>query len=155
MALGNFEGFTKRQIKQAKLARRAQAMVGRPTDEKFKQMVSSNSFTNGRVKVRDVTNARAIFGSYLPGLGGKTTRQKPERVDPEYIGIPKDFYELHKFVTLTAEVMFVNGIAFLTTLSQDIRLFTCEHVPSRTAKQLSKLSEKLCNCMREEALLFV
>ena len=80
----NFEGFTKRQIKQAKLARRAQAMVGHPTDEKFKQMVSSKSFANCRVKVKDVTNARAIFGPYLPGLGGKTTRQKPVTVNPEY-----------------------------------------------------------------------
>ena len=70
------------------------------------------------------------------------TRQKLERVDPEYIGIPRDFYELHKFVILTADVMFVNGIAFLTTLSRDIRLFTCEHVPSCTAKQLSKLFKK-------------
>ena len=113
----NFEGFIQRQVKQAKLARRAQAMVGHPTDDKFKQMVSSRSFTNCRVKVRDVTNARAIFGPYLPGLGGKTIRQKPERVDPEYIGIPRDFYELHKSATLTADVMFVNVIAFLTTLS--------------------------------------
>ena len=39
--------------------------------------------------------------------------------------------------------MFVNRIAFLTTLSQDIRLFTCEYVPTRTAKQLSKLLEKI------------
>ena len=39
--------------------------------------------------------------------------------------------------------MFVNWIAFLTTLSRDIRLFTCEHVPSRTAKQLSKLFKKI------------
>ena len=44
-------------------------------------------------------------------------RQKSERVDPEYIGIPRDFYELHKFDTLTADVMFVNGIDFLTTFS--------------------------------------
>ena len=27
--------------------------------------------------------------------------------------IPKDFYQLHKVVTLTADVMFVNGIPFL------------------------------------------
>ena len=66
----NFEGFTQRQVRQAKLARRAQAMVEHPTDDKFKQMVSSKSFTNCRVKVRDVTNARTIFGPYLPGLGG-------------------------------------------------------------------------------------
>ncbi|KAL7526687.1 hypothetical protein ACHAXR_001602, partial [Thalassiosira sp. AJA248-18] len=32
--------------------------------------------------------------------------------------------------------MFVNGVTFLITLSRRIRLFTAEHVPSRTAKQL-------------------
>ena len=69
------------------------------------------------MKVSNLTNACTIFGPYLPGLGGEMTRQKPERVDPEYIGIPRDFYELHKFVTLIADVTFVNGIAFLTTLS--------------------------------------
>ena len=66
------------------------------------------------------------------------TRQKPEKVNPEYTDIPRDFYKLHKVVTFTADVMFVNGIAFLATLPQDIRLFTCEHVPSRMAKQLSR-----------------
>ena len=34
--------------------------------------------------------------------------------------------------------MFVNGLAFLTTLWRDIRFGTAEHVPSRTAKQLAK-----------------
>ena len=67
----NFKGFTQRQGKQAKLVHRAQAMVGHPTGDKFKQMMSSKSFTNCRVKVKDVTNAQAIFGPYLPGLGGK------------------------------------------------------------------------------------
>ena len=90
----NFEEFTQWKVKQVKLVRTAQAMVGHPTDDKFKQMASSKSSTNCRVKVNDVTNARAIFGPYLPVLGGEMTRQKPERVDPEYIGIPRDFCEL-------------------------------------------------------------
>ena len=124
-------------------------MVGHPTDDRFKQMVRSKSFTNCRVKVSDVTNAKTIFGPYLPCLEGETTRQKPERVDPEYTEIPRDFYELHKFVTLTDDVIFMNGVAFLTTLSQDIRLFTYEHVPSHTAKQLIRSLIFLCNCRRK------
>ena len=44
---------------------------------------------------------------------------------------------------MTADVVFVNGIAFLTILPRYIRLFTCEHVPSRTAKQLSKSLKKI------------
>ena len=138
----NFEGFTKKQIEKAILAREAQAMMGHPPDVKFKQLVSSNSVKNCRVKVSDVTNARIIFGPNLDRLGGATTRQQPVRVEAEYIGIPRDIYERHMLVTLTADVMFVNGIAFLVTLSRDIRLFSCEHVPSRTAKQLSNSFKK-------------
>ena len=57
-------------------------------------------------------------------------------VEMEFIPIPHNFYELHKFVTLTVDVIFVNGVAFLTTLLREIRFFTVEHVPSCTAKQL-------------------
>ena len=39
--------------------------------------------------------------------------------------------------------MFVNGLAFFTTLGRDIRFGTAEHVPYRTAKQLAKLLLKV------------
>ena len=75
-------------------------------------------------------------------MRGETVRQRPERVVPEYLEIPKDFYRLHHFVTLTADFMFVNGIPFFTTLSRYIRFGTSEHVPYRTAKQLAKFLMK-------------
>ena len=43
---------------------------------------------------------------------------------------------MHKFVTLTADLMFVNGVPFLVTLSLNTRLFTAEFLPSRTAALL-------------------
>ena len=89
------------------------------------------------------TNAHTIFGPNCPGLKGKTVRQRPERIESEYLGIPRDFYRLHHFVTLTADVMFVNGLAFFTTLGRDIRFGTAEYVPSRTAKQLAKSLMKI------------
>jgi len=133
----NMEGFTKRQLDKAVLARKAQAMVAHPPDEKFKQMVSRGSLKNCKVQIQDISNARSIFGHNRSRLKGGTVRKKPERVEPEYTEIPKDFYVLHRFVTLTADVMFVNGIPFLITRSRDIRLNTVEFLPSRTAKQLS------------------
>ena len=48
------------------------------------------------------------------------------------------FYRLHKFVTLAADVMFVNSIPFLVIFSIKIRLVTVDHVPNRTAVQLAK-----------------
>ena len=134
----NFGKFTERQVQRAVASREMQARMAHPTDETFKQMVSGECIDNCPVIASDVTNARTIFGPNRAGLRGKTVRQRPERVIPEYLGIPKDFYRLHHFVTLTADVMFVNGIAFFTTLGRDIRFGTAEHVPSRTAKQLAK-----------------
>ena len=52
--------------------------------------------------------------------------------------ISGDFYRLHKFVTLEADVMFVNSIPFLVTLYRNTRLITVEHVPTRNAVQLAK-----------------
>ena len=122
----NFEGFIKEQVERAILARKAQAKVAHPADAKFKQMVSSKSIKNCRVKAEDITNARTIFGPHRPGVRGYTVRQRPEWVEPEYVQIPRDFYELNKFVTLAADVMFVNGLPFFMTLSRNIRFGTAE-----------------------------
>ena len=79
----------------------------------------------------------------FPGLRGKTVRQRPEQIEPEYLGIPRNFYRLCHFVTLTADVMFVHGLALFTTLERGVRFGTAEHVPSWTAKQLAKSFMKI------------
>ncbi len=43
---------------------------------------------------------------------------------------------MHKYVTLAAGVMFVNGLPFLVTSSRGISLVMIEYLPSRTAKRL-------------------
>ena len=108
------------------------------TNDKFKQMVSSKRLKNCSVVPDNITTARSIFGPNLLGLRGKTVRQRLERVVPEYLDIPRDYYRLHHFVTLTADIMFVNGLLFLITMSRDIRFGTDEHILSRTARQLAK-----------------
>ena len=61
------------------------------------------------------------------------------------MGIPWAIYDRYKYVTLTADVMFVIRIAFLICLSRGIRMYTCEHVPNRKAAQLSSSLKKLIN----------
>jgi len=132
-----YEGFTKRKVQDATAARKAQAMTGHPTNAQFLKMVRNNSIKNCPVKPDHIINAHSIFGPSIAGVRGRTTRQKPERVEAVVGRIPDDFHRLHKFVVLTAGVMFVNGMAFLTTLSRKLRLATVEQLPSRTATQLS------------------
>ena len=66
----NFEGYTKRQVKNAILAHEAQAMVAHPPNEKFKQMVSNENLRNCSVKVEDITNTQTFFGPGCSRLKG-------------------------------------------------------------------------------------
>ena len=50
---------------------------------------------------------------------------------------------LLKSVVLVADVMFVNGLPFFVTMSRNIRLYTVEHIPSRSVKQLSRSLTKI------------
>ncbi len=138
-----YKGFTKREVQDAIAARKAQAMTGHPTNAQFLEMVRNNTIKNCPIKPEYITNARSIFSLSIAGVHGKTVHRKPEQVEAELGCIPDDFHRLHQFVVLTADVMFVNGIAFLTTLSQKLRLGTAEQLPSHTATQLSNSLTKI------------
>jgi hypothetical protein len=51
--------------------------------------------------------------------------------------ISRDYVEMHKYVTIVAVMMFVNGLLFLVTSLRGISLITIEFLPSRTAKCLA------------------
>ena len=105
-------------------------------------MVTSPNLENCPVTATDMSNASVIFGPDLPGVKGKTVHRIPHRVEMEYLDIC-DYYTLQKFVTLTADVMFVNGIPFLMTLSRKIRLVTAKYLPTRMGKQLGSSLTKV------------
>ncbi len=70
-------------------------------------------------------------------------RTKPEHVRIEYVQISWDFVELHKYVTLVADVKFVNGLPFLVTSLNGISFVTIEYLKSRTAKRLAHTLERV------------
>jgi hypothetical protein len=60
-----------------------------------------------------------------------------------YVKIPRDFVEMHKYVTIVAEVIFVNGLSFLVISSRGISLITIEFLLSRTAECLASSVEQV------------
>jgi len=135
---GNNEGYTKREVTQAKEAHRAQAMMGNPREKDYKGMVSNNLIANCPITSHDVTNARTIFGPDLASIRGKTVRRAPEPVVTDYVAVPRTLIEANKVITLAADIFFVDGTAFLLTVARRIKFVTAEHVPVRTATSLSK-----------------
>ena len=66
---GNYEGFTKNETKQA---RRAQAMMGNPSEKDYKGLVSNHLISNCPVTATDITNSQTIHGPALASVWGKT-----------------------------------------------------------------------------------
>ena len=64
----NYEGFTKKDIKAAKAARKLQGMIGSPSEKDYGGMVSSNMIKNNPMDSTDVSNVCAIFGPDLASV---------------------------------------------------------------------------------------
>jgi hypothetical protein len=67
----------------------------------------------------------------VPSLKGKTTRKTPEHVPSDVIAVPTDIRELHRNVTMSIDVFFVNKIPFFITLSRNICFTTVTHLANR------------------------
>ena len=92
---GNMEGFTERQVRYAKLARKAAAILTYPTEENLKYALRQKLFKNCPLTVvEDVNNAEKIFGKDVAAMKGKLTRKKPNPIPVEVMEFQPEF--LHK-----------------------------------------------------------
>jgi hypothetical protein len=125
--------YTHRACKQAMLAHRIQNVISRPSTRDFIRIVEGGMLRNCPVSRSDVMTAEDIFGPNLGSFKGKTVRSKNAVAD-----VPYHIIKLHKDVTLCFDIMFVNKIAFLTTVSRKLRFGTTERLPSRHANVVGK-----------------
>ena len=86
--------------------------------------------------VEDVDVALKIWGKNIALLKGKNTRSKPNTVARDYVNIPMELLNQHKEVFLTLDILFVNKIPFLLTLSQKICFTAVNHIANRTFPQI-------------------
>jgi hypothetical protein len=135
---GNYEGFTKQEVIKVREAREAQAMLGNPSKKDLQGLVSSNLIPNCPIARANISNAHKIFGPDLVSIRGQTVQRTPAPVVVDYVAIPRQLVDANKAVTLAADVFFVDGIAFLITVSRRIKFMTTKHLPVRTATSLSK-----------------
>ena len=56
----------------------------------------------------------------------------------DYVSVPRSLVETNRIITLAVDVFFVDGTPFLTIVVRRMKFVTAEHVPVRTATNLSK-----------------
>ena len=101
-------------------------------------MISQNLILNFPVTVSDVARSDKIYGKDIYTLKGKTTRSKPKQVVIDYMELPKIILKNNKNITLSIDIMFVNKIPFVTTISRHINFTTVEVIQKRTKEQFSE-----------------
>jgi hypothetical protein len=139
----NKEGFTKRQIKSAELARTLYKTLNYSSMKDFKWVIQSNQIKDCPVTVQDIDVARHIWGKNIAALKAKTTRSKSIPVARDYVKVPMELMELPNEVLLTTDIFFVNKIPFFLTLSQKICFTAVNHLADRTVPQIFKAFKEM------------
>jgi hypothetical protein len=108
-----------------------QINIGRPSTRQFIKIVSANQLPNCPVTKADILAAEHIFGPDVGSLKGKTVRRRPHLAKLVIEPLPPQVMSRYRNVTLAADVMHVNGIPMLITISRNIRYGTVEALPNR------------------------
>jgi hypothetical protein len=117
----NMTKFSAYDKSKAKLARSVQQRIGRPSTKDYIRYVRDNLIPNCPVTVQDIENSELIWGPDLGSLKGKTVRRKSPVVAVQSHTIPLGIMQKYRDVTLSIDVMKVNGIPFLNTISKHIK----------------------------------
>ena len=139
------EKYTKRQYDHAVRATETYAKVGCPSMGDFKFLIQNNLIHNCPVTIEDLHVAEDIFGANINALKGKTTRRTPKVVEIDYVEVPPEIMRLHKEVTITGDIFYVQGQTFFVTLSRKIKFNTLECLDSTNTKALSQACEQVIN----------
>ena len=118
------------------LARKIQKIIGRPTTRAFIHFIENNLLPNCPVNCRDVLRAEQIFGPDLGALKRKTVRRQPPRVEVEEISLPPTIQQHYQEVTLACDIMYVNKIPFLMSVSRHLRFGTAQHIKNQQGETI-------------------
>jgi hypothetical protein len=125
--------YTRRQLESADLAKGVYELVGRPSHATFTKTITENQLQNCPITVHDANRALQIYGPDIAAFRGKTTRTTPEHVPSDQVRpIPIEIMNAHKDATLCFDILFVDGFAFVSTVSRNIHFITAEYIPKRT-----------------------
>jgi hypothetical protein len=105
--------YSKRAYQQAVAARRLQNIVMRPASKKYKEVIL-DYLRDAKVTRADIDAADDIFGPNIGALRGKTVRRPNLHVQSGVDAVPHEIMKLHKHITLTIDLMFVNNLPFLS-----------------------------------------
>jgi hypothetical protein len=127
----NKSKYTKRDYQRALAARRLQNTIGHKSTRDFLHIVKENLLKNCLVTTEDIMAAEDILGTNVQSLRGKQVRRDGKHIVIERQDMPRTIMDQYRNVTLCVDIMFVNEIAFLVTISRGIKFGTAKTLRDR------------------------
>jgi hypothetical protein len=135
--------FSKRDQLRASRVRRFQHVAAHPSDETLIYSAMTNGIKNNPITKRDIAMALEMLGKSRYSVQGKTVRHQPDAVETESIPVPTKMLDYYSSVTLSVDVMHVNKVPFLISISEHIHYGTIKALDSMKIPILEQEIERI------------
>ena len=149
----NRKKYTNNDYLRAVRARELQMILGRPSTVAFVDLLKRNVISNCLVTPADVEAAEHIFGPDIGSLKGKTTRRNPPIVESLVARVPTNILKRYQKVTLCVDIMYVNRVAMLVSISRNIKFGTIEAIPNNKSGVLLKSMRAIIQIYRRNGFV--
>ncbi|KAG7373144.1 hypothetical protein IV203_033868 [Nitzschia inconspicua] len=134
--------YTKRQLEDAQRARWMQNIIMHPSDQQLSD-VAIHHLRGCPVTKQSIRIASDVFGPNLGSLKGKTVHRPSSHVHSHTDPVPPEILDRHRDVTLATDIMFVNKIPFLLTVSRNLRFVTVTDISNRQLPTIETELQKI------------
>ena len=102
-----------------------------------------NAIQDNPITESDIKQMECLYGPDIPTIKGKTTRGCPHKLVSDMVLIPHELCDTQCNVCLYIDIMYVNGMPFLTTISKNIKYRTAMWVADCMAPTITSLVESV------------
>jgi hypothetical protein len=135
--------FSKRDQLKASRVRRFQHVAAHPSDETLIYSAMTNGIKNNPITKRDIAMAVDMLGKSRYSVQGKTVRHQPDAVETDSIPVPTKILNYYSSVTLSIDVMHVNKVPFLISISTNIHYGTIKALDSMKIQVMEQEIERI------------
>ena len=139
----NAKFLTPKEIAQANVAKQLLHALGYPLVVDIKTIIRMNVIWDNPITVSDIKLMECLYGPDISTKKGKTTRQCPHKLVSNVVLIPHELHDTQCNVCLYIDIVYVNGMPFLTTISKNIKYHRAMWVADHTAPTITSLVESI------------